>query len=60
MKLKLTTLTPLHIGNGQKWYPFEYWTNEGKQIIICIGDFDKFSDFILEFWKTKDNFLSRS
>jgi len=44
MKLKLTTLTPLHIGNGQKWYPFEYWQEKNS---IWVGDFDRFSDYLL-------------
>jgi CRISPR-associated protein Csm5 len=44
MRFKVTTITPLHIGNGIKWYPFEYWV-QGNNILI--GNWDKFVDYLL-------------
>ncbi len=40
---KLETLTPLNIGDGSRWFPFEYWKENGKLIIV---DFDRFIDYI--------------
>jgi len=51
----IKTITPLHIGNGERWFPFEYWVEDGK---IMIGDFNKFIDTYENYisgttWKTK-------
>lgn len=49
-KFKFMTLTPLNIGSGDKWYPFEYWKKNEKLVMV---NFDKFIEYILsqDAWK---------